>query len=785
MATPHVVGVCALVWARFPSLTYRQVIQRVLASVDPLSSLAGKTVTGGRVNLLKALMPQNSPPVLAAIGNKTVDEGLQLSFTATASDVNGGALTFSLDAGAPAGATINPTTGVFSWTPGESYGGSAIAVTIRVTDSASASDFETITITVREINAAPVLAAIGNKTVDEGVQLSFTAAASDADGGALTFTLDAGAPAGATINPTTGVFSWTPGESYGGSAIAATIRVTDSASASDFETVTITVREANIAPVLATIGNKTVDEGVQLSFTATATDADGGALTFSLDAGAPVGATINPTTGVFSWTPGESYGGSAIAATIRVTDGASGSDFETITINVREVNVAPVLAAIGNKAVDEGVQLSFTATASDVDGGVLTYSLDAGAPASATINPTTGVFSWTPGNSYAGSAIAVTIRVTDSASASDFETVTITVRDVNGAPVLAAIGNKTVDEGVQLSFTATATDADGGALTFTLDAGAPAGATINPTTGVFSWTPGESYGGSAVAVTFRVTDSTAASDFETITIDIREVNTAPVLAAIGNKTVDEEAQLSFTATASDADGGALTFTLDAGAPAGATINPTTGVFSWTPGNSYAGSAIAVTIRVTDSASASDFETVTINVREVNVAPVLSLISNQTNSVGNTISFRATATDADFPGNLLSFGLASGSPPGAAINATTGDFSWTPTDVQAPSTNVITVRVVDNGSPALEDSQAVTVVVYERLRIRTARAVAANSVELTWTSIPGKTYQIQYRTNVQVTGWTIVGSAITANAWTTSATATAAGGRLFFRVVQLN
>ncbi|HMJ66663.1 MAG TPA: S8 family peptidase, partial [Candidatus Binatia bacterium] len=69
MAAPHVAGACALVWARFPSLTYREVIQRVLGSVDPLPSLAGKTVTGGRLNLYKALSGGNTAPVLSAIPN--------------------------------------------------------------------------------------------------------------------------------------------------------------------------------------------------------------------------------------------------------------------------------------------------------------------------------------------------------------------------------------------------------------------------------------------------------------------------------------------------------------------------------------------------------------------------------------------------------------------------------------------------------------------------------------------------------------------------------------------
>jgi len=55
MAAPHVVGACALVWARSPSLSYRQVITRVLSSVDPLPDLAGRCVSGGRLNLQNAL----------------------------------------------------------------------------------------------------------------------------------------------------------------------------------------------------------------------------------------------------------------------------------------------------------------------------------------------------------------------------------------------------------------------------------------------------------------------------------------------------------------------------------------------------------------------------------------------------------------------------------------------------------------------------------------------------------------------------------------------------------
>lgn len=50
MATPHVTGVVALVWTRYPSWTYSQVRSRILSSVTPRSNLSGKCVSGGVLN---------------------------------------------------------------------------------------------------------------------------------------------------------------------------------------------------------------------------------------------------------------------------------------------------------------------------------------------------------------------------------------------------------------------------------------------------------------------------------------------------------------------------------------------------------------------------------------------------------------------------------------------------------------------------------------------------------------------------------------------------------------
>ena len=65
-----------------------------------------------------------------------VDELTELSLTASASDpdVPAQTLTFSLDAAAPPGATIDPATGMFTWTPTADQGPGEYPVTIRVSD---------------------------------------------------------------------------------------------------------------------------------------------------------------------------------------------------------------------------------------------------------------------------------------------------------------------------------------------------------------------------------------------------------------------------------------------------------------------------------------------------------------------------------------------------------------------------------------------------------------------------------------------------------------------------
>jgi subtilisin family serine protease len=55
MACPHVAGAAALLWSQHPEWNYKKVKEVLLKTTDALPSLRGKTVTGGRLNILKAL----------------------------------------------------------------------------------------------------------------------------------------------------------------------------------------------------------------------------------------------------------------------------------------------------------------------------------------------------------------------------------------------------------------------------------------------------------------------------------------------------------------------------------------------------------------------------------------------------------------------------------------------------------------------------------------------------------------------------------------------------------
>ena len=177
-----------------------------------------------------------------------------------------------------------------------------------------------------------------------------------------------------------------------------------------------------------------------------------------------------------------------------------GDDFTIATSATVPVNNAPALATVGDQATDENIRLSIMLNASDVDDGdVMSFSMSGG-PAGATLfdnGDGTANFFWTPDYSQAGS-YPVTFTVTDNGipSASDSETITITVNDVvppSGSLQFSAATYMVAENGTSAIITVARTDGSFGTVGVSYassDGSATAGSDYTATSGTLSLSNG-------------------------------------------------------------------------------------------------------------------------------------------------------------------------------------------------------------------------------------------------------------------------------------------------------
>jgi hypothetical protein len=155
-------------------------------------------------------------------------------------------------------------------------------------------------------------------------------------------------------------------------------------------------------------------------------------------------------------------------------------------------------------------------------------------------------------------------------------------------------------------------------------------------------------------------------------------------------------------------------TLGTPAATGATIGAATGAFSWTPTEAQGPGTYPVTIVATDNGSPvlTGSAAITITVNEVNQAPVVTNPGNRTTAELANLAFTVTATDADVPANTIAWSLTLGTP--AATGATVGR-GRVPLDADGgagPRNLSGDHRGLDNGTPAMTGSAAITISVTE-------------------------------------------------------------------------
>jgi hypothetical protein len=175
-----------------------------------------------------------------------------------------------------------------------------------------------------------------------------------------------------------------------------------------------------MAPTMAAISSQTAAVGVAYSYTLSASDPNGAALSYSCLSGCPANLSVNASTGAISWTPTAGQGGN-YTITFSASNGSTSSSVAA-QFSVREVS----LAAVSNQSLITNNATTFTLSGTSSVGAALTYSCSANCPTGLSVNGSSGEVSWTPTSAQSGSFSNVTFSVSDGV-ASATRTATLTV----------------------------------------------------------------------------------------------------------------------------------------------------------------------------------------------------------------------------------------------------------------------------------------------------------------------------------------------------------------------
>ena len=486
-----------------------------------------------------------------------------------------------------------------------------------------------------------------------------------------------------------------------------------------------------------------------------------GAGTFTLSAGSP--AIDNANAGAAMW-PGRDVAGvipfddpGTPNAGIGAPPFADRGAFEFTIVSIPDQ--APVVTAAATTAVAEGVMLTVALSVADPDGDPITSltanltALPTGHNAVFTPNAsrTAGTLTWTP--TYTdGRAAPYPVTFTATNALSGTASTSITVSNLDRAPVVTAPASATAIPSTPFSLGVTAADLDGDAIA-SLSAdltGLPAGhnAVFTPnasrTAGTLTWTPRASDGAGPYTVRFTAANALSATAVTSLRIDLKPVVTAPATATIAEASV-----LTLNITASDPDGSAITSLtanlsgLPPGNAAAFTVNAarTTGTFTWTPSFSDSrGTPYVITFTAGNSLPTTTSTSITVD--NIDRAPAITSTATFAGVEGVRALIAVTALDPD--GDAVTSltadlgGLPASSNAVFSVNAskTIGTLAWTPTYIDG---RIAPYAVTFRAANALSRT-------------------AVSSITVRDTPAPGTELALNSGFESSVEGWTEVGRA---------------------------
>lgn len=638
---------------------------------------------------------QDAPVAQADSATTTEDTQVVVNVLANDSDVDGD--TLSITAVNSSNGAVSFAGSNITFTPAQDFNGPAL-VTYTISDGNGNSDSANLTVDVQADNDAPVATNdSANTNEDNDVIIDVLANDSDVDGDALSVTAVSASAGAASVN-SNGDVLYTPPADFNG-PVTLNYKVSDGNGGTDSASVSVTVNAVNDAPIAnPDSGTVNEDSSVIIDVLTNDTDVDGDALSIT-NATSPNGSVTFSGNNI-TFTPTADFNG-ATTVTYTVSDGAGGTASGTVTINVTNVNDAPVASDdTASTNEDTAVVINVLANDTDIDNDALSVSNVSATNGSAIVNGDGNVV-FTPAADYNGSA-TVAYTVTDGNGGSDNASVSVAIAAVNDNPIANPdTASVNEDESVSINVLANDTDVDGDTLSV---------ASASVTTGSVqvvgnqvNYTPEADFNGSAT-ITYTIEDGAGGSANSTVAVTVVNVNDAPV-ANNDTASVDEDSSVvvNVIANDTDVDNDTLELTAVNASTGTATIN-SDGNLLYTPDADYNGAA-TVTYTVSDGNSGSDSATVSITVNPVNDNPV-AVADTASVQEDETVIINALSNDSDIDGDTLQLSAASSSQGTATI---TGDntLSFTPS-ADFNGTAAITYSVSDGAGGSASSTVTVTV-----------------------------------------------------------------------------